>query len=425
MKEDFLQFVWQYQYFEAQDLQTTEGDTVQILDKGKWNIDSGADFQYARVRLNGVEWVGTVEIHLQASDWQKHAHNQNLAYQNVILHVVWEADTPNFRADGTPLPTIAIGTRVFGKALQQYHHLLQSPQKIACASQWLDVKNLTKVQLLDKALLKRLERKSSILHQSWQNNAQDWEETAYQLLLRYWGMKINQEAFTRLAERLPLKIIAKQRDNITQVEALLLGQAGLLEKVENTDDYTQELQREYTFLAQKYQLKGTALSAVEWQFARLRPANLPTLRLGQLAGFLRLFPHLFSYFLHIEIEDLLKKPVVVTSNYWETHYTLGKPAKSKTPALGETAWQNILINVAVPLLACYSKYTQDEGYMDKAFTVLQFLPAEKNSILEMWEDVGLKVTTAFDSQALIEQYTLGCEAKKCLSCPVGTELLRR
>lgn len=423
MKEEFLQFIWQYQYFDTQSLLTTEGKPVLILDKGKWNLDSGADFQYAQISIDGITWVGAIELHLKSSDWQKHNHNQKLAYQNVILHVVWEDDIPAVRADGTPLPTIAIAKRVFGKAQEQYHNLLMSPHKIPCSSQWENVKEINKIQLLDKALLKRLERKAKAVKEMLKDNHGDWEETAYQLLAKHWGMKINQEPFGRLAQRLPLKIINKQRDNLLQIEALLLGQAGLLQ-TDNTDEHIQNLQKEYHFLAQKYQLAGKALTAVEWQFAKLRPANFPTLRLAQFAVFVQHFSHLFSYFLHTNIDDLLKKPTLETSDYWKSHYNIGKISSSKVPTWGETAWQNILINVATVLLACYAEHTQNEDYMEKAIHLLQRLPAEKNAILEIWQDLGLKVMTAFDSQALIEQYNELCAPKKCLQCVVGASLLK-
>jgi hypothetical protein len=424
MKEDFLQFIWQYQYFDAKQLQTTTGESVEIIDKGKWNLDSGADFQYAQILIDGIKWAGTVEIHLKASDWKQHAHDRNLAYQNVILHVVWEADTPIFRSDGTLLPTLELQKRVFGKALQQYHNLLMSPDTIPCAHQWLDVKHLAKVQMLDKALLQRLQRKAKAVGEMLKDNAGDWEETTYQVLAKHWGMKINQEPFGRLAQRLPLKVIAKHRDNLLQLEALFLGQAGFLEKVENPDSYTQSLQQEYHFLAQKYQLHDKRLSVVEWQFAKLRPANFPSLRLAQIAAFMQKFAHLFSYFLHTPLEEILKKPALPTSDYWQKHFNLSKPSTGKIPTLGITAWHNILINVGATILASYAQETQEEIFMEKALHLLQELPAEKNAILDIWESLNLKVNTAFDSQALIEQYNELCTKKKCLQCFIGASLLK-
>lgn len=423
MTEDFLHFIWQYQYFDMQDLCTTEGGKVQIIDKGCWNTDAGADFLYAKVIIDGITWAGTIEIHLRSSDWKKHAHAQNLAYENVILHVVYEADTPVYRADGSALPTVEIGKRVFGKALQQYHYLLASPQKLPCAKQWQAIHSLTQIQLLDKALLRRLERKSTAILTILADTAGDWEETAYQLLAKHWGMKINQEPFYRLAQRLPHKLVGKHLDNATQIEALLFGQAGLLENIVAPDDYTQTLQKEYQFLAQKYQLANKKLAAVEWQSARLRPANLPPLRLAQWAAFLQKFPHIFSYFLHTPIEDLLKKPDLKTSVYWQTHFQLNRAEVGKVPPLGMTAWQNLLINVGAVLLAAYAHHTQEERYMEKAIDLLQTLPAEENFILKIWENVGVKVKNAADSQALIEQYNELCQAKKCLQCVVGVALL--
>ncbi len=424
MTEDFIHFIWQYQYLDTQNISTTTGETVQILDKGRWNIDSGADFQYAKIMLDGIEWIGTIEIHCLASDWRKHAHTQNLAYQNVVLHIVWEEDEPAFRHDGTRLPTVEIGRRVFSNALQQYNNLLMSPHTIPCGKQWDKVKSLTQVQLLDNALLRRLERKAQGVSEMLKDNLGDWEETTYQLLAKHWGMKINQEPFFRLSQRIPLKLIAKHRDNLLQIEALLFGQAGLLDKVEEADAYTEMLQKEYHFLAQKYQLHDKRLSSVEWQFSKLRPPNLPPLRLAQWAAFLQQMPHIFSYFLRTSIDDLLKKPTIETSVYWQTHFSLNKIAAGKVPQLGATAWQNLLINVGATLLACYAQHTQEEVHMEKAIDLLQRLPAENNTILEVWKELGLKVKNAFDSQALIEQYNELCSHKKCLQCVAGIALLK-
>lgn len=424
MTEDFVHFVWQYQYLDAQNLFTTDGEPVKIIDKGRYNLDSGADFQYAKVLINNIEWVGTIELHLRASDWNKHAHNQNLAYQNVVLHVVWEADVITYRQDGTPLPTIEIGKHVFSNALQQYHNLLISPHAIPCSHQWQAVKNITKIQLLDKALLHRLERKANIIGYMLQENEGDWEETAYQLLAKHWGMKINQEPFYKLAQRLPFKIIGKHRDNALQIEALLFGLSGLWQGIKNPDEYIKTLQQEYHFLSQKYQLAYKELSAVEWQFSKLRPANLPTLRIGQLSAFLQKISHICSFFLRTPLEQILQTPIFITSDYWQNHYTFNTPTAGKIPLLGESAWHNILINVGAPLLIAYAQHTQDETYTEKAITLLQNLPAEHNKILTLWQKIGLQVKNAFDSQALIEQHNEFCVHKKCLQCVVGLSLLK-
>jgi adenosyl cobinamide kinase/adenosyl cobinamide phosphate guanylyltransferase len=258
-----------------------------------------------------------------------------------------------------------------------------------------------------------------------ERNHQDWEETAYQLLAQNFGFKINAEPMLRLAQGLPLKILQKHRDNLTQMEALLLGQSGMLPAIENADKYVDILRREYDFLSAKYSLKSQQLRAHEWKFLRLRPANFPTVRLAQLATLVQRQPSLFSLFIHAETLKMLQNALrVEQSGYWQKHYQFQKEATGKVPALGKTSVENIIVNTVVPLLVAYSEAKDSRLFLDKALELLEQLPAEQNHITEMWEGLELKTKTAFDSQGVIELYNNFCSEKRCLNCGIGTALLK-
>ena len=425
MQEDFLHFVWRFQHFDKQHLTTTDGKPLQILQTGKVNTDAGADFSEARVVIDGLTWAGTVEIHLRSSDWQHHRHDTNAAYENVVLHVVWQHDKAIFRQDATPLPTLELDGKVNSHLLARYKSLLANALAIPCQAEWQSVEAIYKWQMLDFALMQRLEQKAAGVQQLLFSNQQDWEETAYQVLARNFGFKINSEAFLSLAQRLPLKIIQKHADNLLQTEALLFGQAGLLETAAE-DEYVRQLKKEYAFLSHKYNLHQTRMNAVEWKLLRLRPANFPHLRIAQFAAFLQKNPNVFSTLLHAETTPNLKKSFdLQPSPYWNHHYLLGKVTEASVPDFGKSSLENVLINSVVPLLVCYAGAKDNTVYIEKAVSVLESLPAEKNTITNLWKELGLKVANAFDSQASIELYNHFCSQKKCLSCKIGNLLITR
>ena len=425
MSEDFLYFLWQFQYFDKTNLQTTVGEALQILSVGQRNTNAGPDFLNGRVLIEGIEWAGNVEMHLRSSDWHRHTHTLDRAYDSVVLHVVWENDIVIQRPDRTFVPTLELKTLTSRKLLYKYQALTESKEVIPCASQFVNSAEIQKRSMLDRALMQRLERKASAVHEMLERNHQDWEETAYQLLVQNFGFKINAEPMLRLAQGLPLKVLQKHRDNLTQIEALLLGQSGMLPAMKMEDEYTDKLCKEYDFLATKYALRSYQLRAHEWKFLRLRPANFPTVRLSQLATLIQHQPSLFSLFIHVENSKMLEQALrVKQSDYWQQHYQFQKEATSKVPALGKTSVENIIVNTIVPLLVAYSEAKDNRAFLDKALELLEQLPAEKNYITELWEGLELKSKTAFDSQSVIELYNNFCSTKQCLNCSIGTALLK-
>ena len=428
MQESFIHFIWQYQYFNRQSLLTTKGESIQVLQQGMYNRqDSGPDFKGAKLRVGGLDWYGDVELHLRSTDWERHHHQHDLAYNSVILHVVWEADASSFRQDGSEIPQFELKNRVEQTMLEQYARLLQSKHTIPCAPQFEQVNRLTKLSMLDKTLLGRLKAKSSVILDWLTETGGDWEVVAYWLLARNFGFKKNNESFLALARRLPLKVLAKHRNQPLLQEALLYGVAGFLENIPQNDQaYLQQLQQEWEFLGQKYQLHDKKMQRHEWKFLRMRPANFPTVRLAQLAAVLQAHHHIFSLFSEKTcvknlIQSLRQKP----SAYWQQHYDIGKVSKTKIAAMGISSAQNLLINTAAPLSAAYGVYTDQETWIDRAMELLQQIPSESNQIIQEWKDLGMSPLHAFDSQALLELYNDFCKPKKCLQCAIGLQLLKR
>lgn len=430
MSETLLYFLWQFQYFDRASLTTSDGEPIQVLHPGFRNDDSGPDFANARLIINDVDWAGTVEIHTKTSDWLAHHHQRDRAYDNVILHVVWEddrtaADQRLIRLDGTPLPTLALQHRTDHSLLSRYEALSASGGGIACAGQFRAVHPLKQTSMLDKAMLQRLERKAADVKALFLTTNQDWEETTYRLLARNFGFKINAEPMEQLARMVPLKALLKHRDTHTQVEAMLFGTAGLLDTADQTDDYLELLRREYRFLAAKYTLTDRQLPTHNWKWGRLRPANFPTLRLAQFAQLVATAGSLFSLLVEADNALALRTALQITPTaYWQQHYRFGKVTDKGVPALGETAAENIIINTVVPLLAAYAHHREQPAYIDRAIALLEQLPAEQNRITDAWSDLGLRVRTAFDSQASIELFNEFCMLKKCLNCQIGLALVR-
>lgn len=430
MPETLIYFLWQFQYFDRTSLTTTADESIQVLHPGFRNDDSGPDFANARLIINDVEWAGTVEIHTKTSDWLAHRHQRDRAYDNVILHVVWEDDRVAthqqlIRTDGTALPTLELQHRTDHTLLSRYEALSVSGDVIACAGQFRAVHPLKLTSMLDKAMLQRLERKAAEVKELFGAAHQDWEETTYRLLARNFGFKINAEPMEQLARAVPLKALLKHRDTPLQVEAMLFGTAGLLQNPDETDEYLEQLRREYRFLAAKYQLSERELPAHAWKWGRLRPANFPTLRLAQLARLVAGSGSLFSLLIMADDAPTLLKALQVTpSGYWQQHYRFGKVTERGAPALGVTSAENIIINTVVPLLAAYAHHREEPAYIDRAIALLEQLPAEQNRITDGWSDLGLSVRTAFDSQASIELFNAFCTPKKCLSCQIGLSLIR-
>jgi len=423
MEEAFLHFVWKFQLFEHTALKSEAHQVIDIFEPGIKNSDAGPDFKNAKIRIGDITWNGNVEIHMKASDWIRHKHQQDRAYDNVILHVVWESDTEIRRLDGTVIPALKLANLVDQKLIHRYRELLVPEEEILCAKFFPSVNQISKYGMLDKALSRRLHTKSQSIFRDVGLTEQDWEEVAWRTLAQNFGFKTNADSLRELAKSVPVKILRKEAHQLINIESILFGQAGFLD-VDPSDDYQSLLKQEYEFKRKKYGLKQR-LSRHQWKFLRLRPANFPTLRIAQLAKLVSFQPNLFSLFVDaMGTTDLRKALKLQQSDYWNMHYDFGKKASAPLGKLGTSSIENILINTAVPLLFAYGIHKDDEELKERAIDLLSKLKAEKNGIISKWSRLGMKANSAFDSQALIEQYNHYCRKKKCLNCQIGADIIR-
>lgn len=424
VNESFLHYLWQCQYFDKKELKTTAQEAISILKPGLLNTDAGPDFSQAKIKIGEIDWAGSVEIHIQSSGWVQHGHQHDRAYENVVLHVVWEDDKPVYRTDNTRMPTIVLKGRVDEKLIREYKKLIASASVIPCQSSFKEIDNLIKISMVDKALMKRLETKASHVQLLVAQNNGDWEEATYQLLAANFGFKVNKEPFLQLAKSLPYKIVQKHRHNLVQLEALLFGQAGFL-VAKNKDEYITKLFDEYQFLSTKYSLQPSQMNVAQWKFLRLRPSNFPTLRIAQFASLLYAHENIFSHLIEAMAPKEWEKFFEITpSAYWQTHYRLGKKAAGLVYNFGDDSSHVVIINSVVPLLVAYGKAKDDWSLVDKAVNILQHLPTEKNKILRLWKEVGYSSKTAGDSQGMIELYQGFCQQRQCLNCAIGSAILK-
>lgn len=424
MTEAFLHYVWQFQYFDKRQLMTESGDAVEVFNPGTLNRDAGPDFLNARIRIGNMHWIGNVEIHIRASGWRDHKHDDDAAYDNVILHVVWMSDWTVVRKDESLLPVITLNKRIDQSLIFKYTDLVSTLAAIPCAAQYASVDRVRRVGMMDRALVQRLEKKSGSVLDVWDKTNHDWDETVYQLLCANFGFKVNTDPFRQLGRALPFRIVLKHSTNLLHVEALLFGQAGLLQG-KNRDEYFRSLKQEFDLLERKYSLREGRLNPAQWRFLRLRPANFPTLRLAQLAGILHRHPRVFSRLQEVtDLKTLRSIFAVKQSEFWLRHYRFGLPQTKEIPVMGTESIDNIIVNTVVPVLVAYGRVMDEPRWMERCAAFLKRIPGEQNSIIRKWRALGETSETAFDSQALIELYNDFCYHKRCLSCNVGYQLIK-
>jgi len=422
MQESFLHFLWRWRRFDAQYLRSTDGQPIEILHSGEQNDHAGPDFFNARLRIGDTTWAGNVEMHLRSSEWLAHGHSDDRAYDNVILHVVLDDDAPILRPNGEPIPCLILRDRIPPSILEIYHRLEHERAWIPCEQFFQDTPGIVRLNWLDRVLVERLETKTTAVAEVLDATGNHWEEAFYRILARNFGLKVNAEPFEMLARSLPLLILAKHKNSLLQIEALVFGQAGLLEE-KMEDDYALELQREYRHLAYKYQL--VPLAASQWKFLRLRPANFPTVRLAQFAALVHQSAHLFSKILETdtlrELENLFD---VQPSDYWNTHFQFDKPSVRRPKSLGRDFLHLLVVNTMVPFLFFWGKQKNSEPHQKRALRLLEELPAESNALVDGWAQLGVSARNAYQSQALIHLKTRYCDAKRCLECGVGNVILK-
>lgn len=424
MEEKFLHYIWQFQLFNLQQLKTTVGEKLEIIKVGIHNKDAGPDFFNGQIRLSKTRWAGNIEIHLKSSDWYKHKHQNDLAYDKVILHVVWENDVDVFRENGEPIPTFELKGKVKKSKLTQYQNLLKTNNWVPCEPQLEMVDKSIQHMQLDRMLIERLESKAKRISQILELNKNDWEACLYQLLCKYFGFKVNAVPFELLASSLPYQLLRKYQCNLFQMEAILFGQAGFLEE-EMHGSYPISLKKEYEFVSKKHRLKP--IDKHLWKFSRMRPSNFPTLRIAQLAQLLSQHSSLFQTIIGANTKKEVERPFNISaSEYWNTHYRLDVPSANKQiKNLGKSSTLTLLINVVCPLLFTYGSKTDNQDIKDKAIQLLETLDSEQNAILKKWNKIGIKSDNAARGQALLQLKKEHCELKKCLTCMIGNALIKQ
>jgi hypothetical protein len=423
ISERLLQFIWQFQYYNHQTLQTTAGEALEIVSAGALNSDQGPDFRQARIKINNVLWAGDVELHILSSAWKQHHHHTDEQYNKVVLHVVYENDRLITDHYGNMIPTLELADRIPALLLQRYHHWMKQPENIPCQAELQTVSAITWQSWKERLLVERLQVKTAHIQELLQQTGGHWEQVCWQLVCRYFAGPVNAESFEQIAASLPINILAKHKLQLHQLEAALLGQAGFLQD-QFTEHYPLLLQKEYQFLQAKYKLQRVAKPPV---FLRMRPVNFPTVRLAQLAMLVHQSVHLFSKLIDTATaQELAKLFNVTASAFWNHHFKLKEISPVDQPKkAGKQLINNLLINVVAPLLFAYGRYTGNDKLGDRALLLLEQMDPEKNSVTEAFAQLNIENTNAFSSQALLHLRKHYCNEKRCLECAVGNAILKR
>lgn len=421
MTEEFLYYIWKFRLFQL-NFQLASGEACQVIDPGLRNEHSGPDFFNAKIKIGKTLWAGNVEIHVKSSDWQKHNHSINEAYDNVILHVVYIHDQETYAKNGVAIPVLELIDKFNLTVYKRYEGFMKSNSWIPCEKMFNSVSRFHINNWLDRLMIERLEFKSQEIEDQLKLNTNNWEQAFYEFIARNFGFKVNAMPFELLAKSLPMNILARHKNNKFQLEALLFGQAGLIPE-KGKDDYSKKLFNEYQFLKMKYELK--TIETHLWRFMRLRPSNFPTIRIAQFAELIFKSSHLFSAILEIEkVNELAKLFEVGVSDYWETHYVFNKSAKKRQHKMSKATINLILINTIIPFLFIYGKLRKDAVFSDRALRFLEQIPGENNIIVRNWGELGMSVQTAFNTQALLQLKNNYCSNKQCLNCSIGNEILK-
>lgn len=419
MNERLLQFIWQFRYFSRQLLQLTNGENFQVIHPGLFNTNQGPDFLNAKIRIGQALWAGHVELHIKTSDWYKHAHQHDRNYDNVILHVVWQDDMPGRSGRA---PVFELCNLVPKLLLQHYEDWMNSQSYIPCGNQAGQVEEIIWITWKERLMIERLQRKTAIVFSYLLENRHHWDETCWWLLARNFGVVVNTDAFESVARSLPVIFLGKHKNQLHQLEALIMGQAGLLNEKFVTH-YPIMLQKEYNFLKRKYGLQPVHHRV---HFLRMRPSAFPTVRLAQLAMLVHTSAHLFSNIKEtISLQKLRDMFTVTANDFWHYHYNFMESAAFKPKKLGDQMVDNIIINTVAPLLFAYGRLHKEDEYCERALQWLREIASEKNTITFSFSQLCVSNKNAFDSQALKELKTSYCDERRCLDCAIGNALLKR
>lgn len=421
MKEDFLHYLWKFKKFDTLNLRTVNHEEITIINTGNYLELAGPDFFNAQIKIGNQKWAGNVEIHLKSSDWYVHNHEKDAAYENVILHVVWEHDAEIFRQNNTEIPVLVLKDYISSEIILNYNSLTLPKSWIFCEKQITQVGNFVFKNWQERLFFERLERKSKSIYDLLEETNQDWEAVLFCLLAKNFGLNTNGNSFLQLAKAIPFSIIRKESFELENLEALFFGSAGLLDS-DKEDVYFKDLKFRYFYLLHKYQLEKVYIEPV--QFFKHRPDNFPTIRLSQLANLYHEHQNLFSKVIELKsIADIYKLLNSSAGLYWQNHYQFDKESPKKRKILSNSFIDLLVINTIIPLQFAYSK-TRGESVSEDLISILDEISPEKNSIIEKFKFFGIKSANAFDTQSLLQLKKEYCDVNGCLKCAVGMELLK-
>lgn len=428
--EQLLHYIWKHKLFPLESLHTTTGELVEVIDTGLHNHHAGPDFFNAKIKIGGVLWVGNVEIHQKSADWYQHGHDHDPAYDNVVLHITGNPDVEVVTSSGRRLPQLLL--TVPQHVRDNYQTLLHADCHPPCHEIVAELSPLRVHSWLSALQTERLEQKTETISSLLKTCGGSWDAVFFITLARSFGFGVNSEAFDVWARNVPLMSVAHHRDDIFQVEAIFLGQAGLLEpdslpkshrQEAMEDGYFSKLRKEYLYLSHKFSMKP--IDATLWRFLRLRPQNFPYIRLSQLANLYAKQQVTFDGLLRCETLDEASRLLETQATpYWQSHYVFGSVTTQGARALSRQSLNLLLLNAVVPLLFAYGRYRHEEQLCDRAFDFLEQLPAEKNHVVSLWEKCGIHAQSAGDSQAMLQLQLRYCDRKDCLRCRFGYEYLK-
>jgi len=421
MKEDFLHYLWRFRKFDTLNLKTSNNQEINIINVGQYLEQAGPDFFNAQIVIGNQKWAGNVEIHLKSSDWYVHHHEKDAAYENVILHVVWEHDIEVFRKNNTEIPVLELKDYVDKSILANYQNLLLPKSWIFCERQLSDLDDFVLKNWQERLFFERLERKSKAIYELLEQTDNDWEAVLFCMLAKNFGLNTNGDVFLKVAQSIPFSIIRKESFEVENLEALLFGKAALLDS-EKEDTYFKDLKFRYFYLLHKYQLESN--NEGQLQFFKHRPDNFPTIRLSQLAHLYHIHQNLFSKINSVSsVTTIYELFQLSTSAYWENHYQFDKVSPKKSKKLSRSFVDLLLINTIIPVQFAYAKSLGKETAEDLMAMLAEVAP-EKNAIIDKFDLFGIKAANAFETQSLLQLKNEYCSGGRCLDCAIGMELLK-
>ncbi|GIQ57772.1 hypothetical protein Flavo103_09080 [Flavobacterium collinsii] len=420
MKEDFLHYLWRFKKFETLNLRTTQKELLTIIKTGDYTELSGPDFFNAQIIIGNQKWAGNIEIHLKSSDWYVHGHEKDTAYDNVILHVVWEHDTEIFGKSNMEIPVLVLRDYTATETLSNYNALLTPKSWIFCEKNIAEIDKFVFINWQERLFFERLERKSTFIYDLLKESQQDWEAVLFSLLAKNFGLNTNGNSFLQMAKSLPFSVIRKESFEVENLEGLFFGTVGLLDSAKE-DVYFTDLKIRYYYLLNKYQIKKSCVDPV--QFFKHRPDNFPTIRLSQLANLYRK-QNLFSKIISLKsVEEVRQLLIVSASPYWQNHYQFDKESTRKPKALSHAFIDLLIINTIIPLQFAYAGI-RDESISEDLIAFMNQVAPESNAVIDKFEFFGIKAKNAFETQALLELKKEYCNQKGCLGCALGIALLK-